>query len=158
MQFNGDDGRSLWLDNLEIFDGLRNLESGCISVEDGKVSFVGEKTGHQSPEPSKFDEIIDCSGLFALPGFVDSHLHLFSLAASNSGYDLSHASATTRNTFQSILQMAKETFDKQEGWHRFYALDSFDLSISQYLDRHFLDELFPEDPVIIRFKSGHGAL
>ena len=158
MQFNRDDGRSLWLDNLEIFDGLRNLGSGCISVEDGKISFVGEKAGRQSPKRSKFDEVIDCSGLFALPGFVDSHLHLFSLAAFNAGYDLSHVSGTTRSKFQSILKMAKETFDKQEGWHRFYGLDSFDLSISKYLDRHFLDELFPEDPVIIHFKSGHGAL
>ena len=161
MQFNGDSGdigRPLWLDNLELFDGLRNLGSGCISVEDGKIAFVGDRTGYQSPKPGKLDEVIDCTGLFALPGFVDSHLHLFSLAASNFGYDLAKVSGTSRSTFKMILKRATETFDRQEGWLRFYGLDSFDLGLSECLNRDFLDEVFPENPVIIRFKSGHGAL
>ena len=158
MQFSGDTDRPLWLENLELFDGLRNLGFGCISVQAGKIAFVGERTGFQSPKPGKLDEVIDCTGLFALPGFVDSHLHLFSLAASNFGYDLAKVSGTSCSTFKTILKQAKETFDRQEIWLRFYGLDSFDLGLSKCLNRDFLDEVFPENPVIIRFQSGHGAL
>ena len=45
---------------------------GSIIVEDGKISQISQ--GHTTPEAS-FDEIIDASGCFVLPGIIDDHVH-----------------------------------------------------------------------------------
>ncbi|MGE3063648.1 MAG: imidazolonepropionase [bacterium] len=46
-------------------------EGDCIGIEDGKIIFVGKNA-----EEEKYDEVIDCSGCIAVPGFTDSHTHL----------------------------------------------------------------------------------
>ncbi len=45
---------------------------GSIIVEDGQISLILQ--GHTTPEAS-FDEIIDASGCFVLPGIIDDHVH-----------------------------------------------------------------------------------
>lgn len=45
---------------------------GSIIVEDGRISQILQ--GHTTPEAS-FDEIIDASGCFVLPGIIDDHVH-----------------------------------------------------------------------------------
>ena len=45
---------------------------GSIIVEDGRISQILQ--GHISPEAS-FDEVIDASGCFVLPGIIDDHVH-----------------------------------------------------------------------------------
>ena len=45
---------------------------GSIIVEDGQISQISQ--GHTTPEAS-FDEIIDASGCFVLPGIIDDHVH-----------------------------------------------------------------------------------
>ena len=45
---------------------------GSIIVEDGRISQISQ--GHTTPEAS-FDEIIDASGCFVLPGIIDDHVH-----------------------------------------------------------------------------------
>ena len=50
-----------------------DYECGCIVMENGKLVAVGE------PIPALLDgadEVIDASGLWALPGFIDSHCHI----------------------------------------------------------------------------------
>ncbi|MBR5721049.1 MAG: dihydroorotase, partial [Clostridia bacterium] len=47
---------------------LLNGEIRDILVKDGKIKKIGNITGR--------DEIIDCSGLVALPAFTDLHVHL----------------------------------------------------------------------------------
>jgi dihydroorotase len=45
---------------------------GSIIVEDGRISQISE--GYTTPEAS-FDEVIDASGCFVLPGIIDDHVH-----------------------------------------------------------------------------------
>ena len=46
---------------------------GSIIVEDGRISQISE--GYTTPEAS-FDEVIDASGCFVLPGIIDDHVHV----------------------------------------------------------------------------------
>ena len=45
---------------------------GTIVIEDGKITQI--VPGHTYPEAS-FDEVIDASGCFVLPGIIDDHVH-----------------------------------------------------------------------------------
>lgn len=45
---------------------------GSIIIEDGRISQISE--GYTTPEAS-FDEVIDASGCFVLPGIIDDHVH-----------------------------------------------------------------------------------
>ena len=45
---------------------------GTIVIEDGKITKIIQ--GHTNPEAS-FDEVIDASGCFVLPGIIDDHVH-----------------------------------------------------------------------------------
>lgn len=48
------------------------IDFGTVLIEDGKVAGVG---GAEIPVPSGF-EVIDASGKWVLPGFIDAHTHL----------------------------------------------------------------------------------
>ncbi|GLC32077.1 amidohydrolase [Clostridium omnivorum] len=46
-------------------------ENGCVLIENGKIKAVGTKI-----EESKEYEVIDASGAWVLPGFIDAHCHI----------------------------------------------------------------------------------
>lgn len=46
-------------------------ENGCVLIENGKIKDVGTKI-----EESKEYEVIDASGAWVLPGFIDAHCHI----------------------------------------------------------------------------------
>ncbi len=50
----------------------RQIESGILLCEDGKIKFIGE-SAQVLPEPDSI--IIDAAGKFVLPGFIDTHVH-----------------------------------------------------------------------------------
>lgn len=47
------------------------LENGCVLIENGKIKAVGTKI-----EESREYEVIDASGSWVLPGFIDAHCHI----------------------------------------------------------------------------------
>ncbi len=44
---------------------------GAVGIEKGKICFVGE-----SPDKQEAANIIDCKGMYLLPGAIDTHIHL----------------------------------------------------------------------------------
>ncbi len=67
----------LLIENANVFDTatLSFLGETSLVCEDGRIISVGETTGTA-------DQVIDAGGLFALPGFIDAHVH-FRLATLN---------------------------------------------------------------------------
>ena len=45
---------------------------GIVQIEDGHIRFVGSMT---EAEPDVNSQIIDATGQFVLPGFIDTHVH-----------------------------------------------------------------------------------
>ena len=60
------------------------IENGIIGVADGSISFLGKKTpgAHYNAK-----ELIDASGMIALPGFVNTHAHCFQSLLKGLGAD-----------------------------------------------------------------------
>jgi len=57
---------------LATFDEMGEMENASLSVEDNRISYIGEETPN-----GDFDRIIDCSNKIMLPGFVNTHHHLY---------------------------------------------------------------------------------
>ena len=61
----------LLIRNARVVDPSQNLDHlGDILLEEGKVAQVGQRL------PAKGHQVVDASGLAALPGLVDMHVHL----------------------------------------------------------------------------------
>lgn len=62
--------RPLKISNGKIITPWRIIPRGCVLMEDGKISAVGEGT-FETPDA----EEIDAHGLYVAPGFIDIHVH-----------------------------------------------------------------------------------
>ena len=63
------------LENLRIIDPSQDMdEQGSIIIKDGMIAAIGAKAAKQgAPEGA---EIIDCGGLIAMPGLVDTRVFI----------------------------------------------------------------------------------
>jgi 5-methylthioadenosine/S-adenosylhomocysteine deaminase len=62
--------------------GIGVLTPGDVLIEDGKITEVAPKI-----EPGDEVQVIDASGKFVLPGFIDTHRHMWQGALSNVAFD-----------------------------------------------------------------------
>ncbi|AFI29488.1 amidohydrolase [Bacillus sp. JS] len=132
------------------------LEEGdrteAVYVEDGVIKGTGSyehlKEKYGSPET----EEISLNGAVMFPGFVDSHLHLIGHGEKQLQLDLSALTSK-----EAIVQAAKER-ERQlpedewligEGWNE----NQFETP--DYLNKHDLDRLFPDRPVLLKRVCRH---
>ncbi len=65
---------TLLLKRARIVDPSQSMDmTGDILIREGKIAEVGEDL---FPRAGEADEVMDCGGLIAAPGFVDMHVHL----------------------------------------------------------------------------------
>ncbi len=58
--------------HLETFGPMGKLENAYVAVEKNVITYVGKE------EPKgEFDRVVDCSNMVMLPGFVNTHHHLY---------------------------------------------------------------------------------
>ncbi len=63
---------------METFSKVGQIENGYIAIDENLITYVGKT----KPE-GKFDETIDCSNKIILPGFVNTHHHLYQTLTRN---------------------------------------------------------------------------
>ena len=102
-------------------------------------------------------QIIDGQGLTLVPGFIDSHIHLLSLARTTQELDCSPDKAA------SVVAIAHRVFEWARivppgEWVRCYGYDDLALDEHRHPTRHDLDEISPRHPVRIDHRSGHASV
>ena len=142
--------------DVTIFDGERTMSNQSVLTQGQYIKSV-QPSDRFSLRSNKEIEIVDGSGFFLCPGFIDSHIHILSYAASIIGVDLSDVKGLGINAFREALGNASHNVASGD-WLRCYSLEAFDESLATALIRDFLDQVVPDIPTIIRFNSGHGCL
>ena len=141
--------------NGDILTLEDELYAEAVLVEDGKIKAVGKKDELMSQNSDA--EMIDLKGKTLMPSFIDAHSHFFGYA--NSKLQVSLEDAVD---FEDIANRIKTFIEKNnvpEGvWINANNFDYNTLAEKTYPRIDFLDEVVPNNPIIIANKSGHNGL
>ncbi len=129
-------------------------EAQAVAIAAGKILAVGTER-ELRPFVSPKTQTLPCAGRTVLPGFIDPHLHLFAWASRYCGADLSTVRSIAE--IQSQLRARLETLGPQD-WLRGYGYDEFFLDKKRHPNRHDLDAILTDQPIILRHRTGHAAV
>ena len=105
--------------------------------------------------------VIDLDGRLAIPGFVESHGHFMGLGGAQLQLDL--LDATTWNEIVTKVDSAVQAsrpgqWIRGRGWHQEKFTETPDRTVEGFPTLDRLDEVAPDNPVILTHASGHAAI
>ncbi|MBD0332243.1 MAG: amidohydrolase family protein, partial [Chitinophagaceae bacterium] len=127
----------------------------AIAVKNGKIVAVGttkELTG-------RFDakEKINAQGKFIYPGFIDAHAHFFGYGQSLQRADLIDTKGWDE-VVQRVQQFSQQKNIRNGQWITGRGWDQNDWEVKEFPNKQKLDELFPNNPVLLIRVDGHAAI
>lgn len=146
--------------NLILINGniltmdINRPEARWVHIHDNMIYATGEGDEWRNLCSGR-DDIIDCKGKTVLPGFIDSHMHLYSYAEKLITIDLS-ADRGVRSIIdiQDILRSHLDGIPRQ-GWVRGKGYNEFCLHEKRHPNRWDLDKSAPYHAVKITHRTGH---
>ncbi len=139
--------------NAKIYTVNDKFETAeALAVKDGKIIAIGTTAEISEKYTSK--EQIDAQGKAIYPGFIDAHAHFYLY-----GKGLQTADLVGTKSWEEIISKMK-TFSQSytEGWLIGRGWDQNDWAVKEFPNKAKLDELFPNQPVILSRVDGHGAI
>ncbi|HDR4422264.1 TPA: amidohydrolase [Bacillus cereus] len=132
----------------------------AVAVKEGKITFVGS-----NKDVEKFinedTKVVDLQGRFILPGFVDNHNHIFEARSPAAG-NCSVSPDASLQQQRSYLKACKKDVKDGEwisgtGFSLEELLKDMDEKSEQQTPLQVLDELFPNNPVLIMERTSHSV-
>ena len=123
----------------------------AVAIEDGRITYVGDAVGVQDFINDETDQY-DLMGRFVLPGLVDSHTHPGLVAQSVDYVELPWTPDTKQEMFDVLVAYATAHPDKE-----FIVGGRWPSALfgEEGPNRHELDAVIPDRPVILTDTSGH---
>ena len=144
--------------DIITMEGNEAQYAEAVAIKEGKIVFVGSKS---EAEKMKGDNTVmnDLQGKTLLPGFIDCHSHLLTIADGTMQANLSPAPVGTVASIPDIVAALKALKTKQQfsdtslliGW----GYDQDFLTEKRHPTAAELDAAFPTNPVILIHTSGH---
>lgn len=131
---------------------------GAFLVDNGRFIAVGVDDASRAADSIAYREV-DLEGLTVLPGFIDSHNHVFEGASEIGGDCLLSPDDLIIDQNAELSDCASHT--RPDGrWIIGYGhqLENIDTGDTLLTPRGFLDQYFPDNPVIIMEESSHSML
>ncbi len=128
--------------------------SGDTIVAVGSDAEIRERVGPDS-------RVIDLEGRLAVPGFIESHGHFMGLGSAQMQLDL--LDATTWNEIvervdSAVAEARPGQWIRGRGWHQEKWTESPGRTVEGFPTRDRLDEVAPDNPVLLGHASGHAAI
>ncbi|UCZ52289.1 amidohydrolase [Bacillus shivajii] len=127
----------------------------AVYVKDGIIQAVGNTVDLRNSYKSEMDDEHDLNGATMYPGFVDSHLHMIGHGEKLLRLDLSNVSSIEE--LKKILKNAVKDI-KQGDWLIGEGFNENLFSDRQIPDRHVLDEVTTEHPVMLTRVCRHALV
>ncbi|MEJ2583645.1 MAG: amidohydrolase [Robiginitalea sp.] len=143
----------LLLTNARIWTGNPEQPwAEAMLISEGKILETGTAVT-LDPWKEKAGEVVDASGAFVVPGFIDSHVHFLTGGLALASVQLRDA-RTPAEFIQRIGAFAREN---PGNWIRGGDWDHEQWG-GELPTRHWIDSLTPETPVFVRRLDGHMGL
>ncbi len=148
--------------NLILINGQLISQDGAtngplptaIAMADGRIIKVGAEKSvmlHRNDHT----QVINLDGAVVVPGFNDSHCHLYGLGKALSEIDLNG----TNSPDEVAARIAKAHEENPGGdWLQGRGWDQNDWEIQEYPTRDLIDRVVGDRPVLVRRVDGHAAL
>src|SRR5699024_2244653 len=133
-----------------------NRRAGSVAVRDGKI--VGIWTESRTPDDEvkiTFEtNVIDANGATLIPGFVDTHNHIY---VSSQLINFVNCMTTPNKTIQNMLSNLKKKAEKTPAgeWIKVYGYDDTSIEELRHLTREEIVRVVPDHPVNVSHISGH---
>ena len=127
-----------------------------VAVKGDKIIFAGLKEQiNEFIGPNT--KVIDCAGKTLMPGFNDAHCHIFSLLRKLTGIDLSPPKIKSIDDIKAVIK-AKADNTPPGQWISGTDYNEFYLAEKRHPTRWEIDEVAPNNPVILSHRSLHGCV
>jgi hypothetical protein len=139
--------------NANVYTVNSNFDKAeAFAIKGGK--FLQISTSKDIQNTFEADTIIDAKGQTVLPGFIDSHCHMYGL-----GMNLQQVDLFGTTSFDDMMKRVLDFQNKRQtsfiigrGW------DQNDWENKTYPNKKLLDALFPDIPVALSRVDGHAML
>jgi predicted amidohydrolase YtcJ len=127
--------------------------ASAMAISGNRIVAIGSESEVRAVigEYSKYH---DLNGKTIVPGFFESHDHLYMSSGTNSVTDVS---PFTTPTLSGALKKIQQTQPNEEGWVIAFGADQELYKEQRGPTRDLLDKLFPNTPVLVFHLSGHGG-
>ncbi|TCJ12610.1 amidohydrolase [Flaviaesturariibacter flavus] len=127
----------------------------AMAIKDGKVLTLGDSKDLAARVKARAK--LDARGAAIYPGLIDAHAHFV-----NYGFSLQRVNVVDTKSWEEVLQRV-QAFARKNGvakgaWIQGRGWDQNDWAVKEFPDRKRLDELFPDNPVILTRVDGHAAI
>jgi predicted amidohydrolase YtcJ len=122
----------------------------AVAVKDGKILAVG---GNEIARKYKAPTTIDLRGRVLMPGFMDTHVHVFG----RSRRDVELADAASIAELQQIVRAKAQELGAGE-WVTGYGWDEAKFAEKRNPTRADLDAAAPDNPVVLTRAGGHSSV
>ncbi len=144
----------LVLRHATVYTGVATRPVQAVAVRDGKVVYVGTDAGAARLVGPK-TEVLDLSGRFVFPGFVDAHAHFGGIGARELTLNLE--GTNTKDAFLARVEAAVKqarpgAWVTGRGW-----IETF-WSPPNFPTRADLDRIAPNNPVMLTRADGHASI
>lgn len=127
----------------------------AVAVKDGKIVAVGNTADLQKMYTAK--ESIDLQGKFLYPGFNDAHAHFYRYGLGLRTADLT-GSTSWEDVLQRLADFKKQIAPAPGDWIIGRGWDQNDWEQKEFPVNQKLNELFPDNPVLLTRVDGHAAV
>ncbi len=148
------------IENAKVYTvNPAQAEAEAVAIKDGNILFVGSNADVQKLK-GKTTELIDAQGKFLMPGIIEGHGHIHGMGNMLMSLNLMHV-----KNWEEIVSLVAEAAKKAKpgewiigrGWHQ----EKWDhpptknfMGYPYYQD---LDQVAPNNPVILTHASGHSS-
>lgn len=128
--------------------------ANAMAISGGRIVAIGSEAEVRKVIGANYSKYYNLEGRIIVPGFIESHDHMFISGAS---VNVTDVTPFTTPTLAGALEKIEHTQPDADGWIVAFGAEPLLYQEGKGPTRDLLDKIFPNTPVIVFHLSGHGG-